>query len=821
MRDIIITSSFLILAILSIRYLAKGKMNPILQYALWLPVVLRLCLPIPLWNSHISILNLLPDHLIHNEAAEDSNQKKNLINFSDAAIDNTNTAAQQPDAGKADTQITGIGTDTFTQDGYHFFAAPTQREEAEQGSCLPFLWGIGVLFVGGYMFLYQIKWKRYLRKNRKVWNGGEKYRGVLSVYTVEGLPSPCLSGRSIYLTEEMAAEEKQLAHILAHEYCHYKHLDFVWVIVRCVLAAIYWFHPLVWAAAYASKQDSELACDEAAIRLLGEKERIAYGKTLLLLIAGERYSKNRVGIVSAMSGGEKGIKERISLIARKYKYMTMVSVAVILIMSAFVIVSFSGKAQEDNSGQETDISSEDGSRAAAEGQDMEQLRSGAQKTGQTQNELENVSSGIEEAARTEAILAKLDSYDADIAALGSREGVYGIRNARNPADYVQAYADKGAEALEEGMYLLETLKGSDASDIRTYGMYSKEYGCMGIKIIIGDDCNNFAEPWLPSFGYGMEGNLSLYDSAEDGMPKTFAMKIPYKNTSDSEIWNVYLCDRYDTGTIALRQFEPQEYLAQIEERLDFEILQSEGKINVYDSDEKIGEIAIGSDVTAMKEIKEVVIDGSVAGWELGNKQDELKLFIAIGLKLDEDLVWYRNLNFISFPVTCGDFGDRTFTLGHAKVEPYLINKMIQDFLETAFSEDAHYDVELLFKNPCPDYTRISDEFGVRIHPVTGEKREHNGVDLAAPGGADVLAAAEGTVYRTGYDITNGNFVVLYHVLSGEFTYYTHCQDILVAKGEQVSQGQKIATVGSTGMSTGAHLHFALSRDGEYVEPVFE
>ncbi|MDE5931863.1 MAG: M23 family metallopeptidase, partial [Lachnospiraceae bacterium] len=134
---------------------------------------------------------------------------------------------------------------------------------------------------------------------------------------------------------------------------------------------------------------------------------------------------------------------------------------------------------------------------------------------------------------------------------------------------------------------------------------------------------------------------------------------------------------------------------------------------------------------------------------------------------------------------------------------------------------AHYDMEIQYRNPCPSYTRISDSFGVRTNPVTGEQRAHNGIDFAAEKGADVLAAADGTVYQTGFDADNGNYVILYHVLSGEDTYYTHCQEILVTEGESVTAGQKIAAVGSTGQSTGSHLHFALSRDGEYIEPVLE
>ncbi|MCM1144209.1 MAG: M23/M56 family metallopeptidase [Blautia sp.] len=929
MRDILWTSSILILGILGIRFFMKGRISPILQYALWLLVVFRLILPIPLWSSQLSVLNLIPQENEKQETAAQHTKTRGMdmpgwINWG-----LTDTERQQAGAdggltdmegglagavgGLADTERqqagavgsladmedsqlgadgalidtegsqTEAGKSPLVAEGNPTDIAGSQTEIAENRlstddsrtkvqvladtavQCLPFIWLGGILLMGGYMLLYQVKWKRYLRQNRKPWKNGRKYRDCLNVYTVEGLPSPCLSGRSIYLTQEMTTDAKQLEHILTHEYCHYRHLDSLWVIVRCVLLTVYWFHPLVWAAAYASKQDGELACDEAVIRLLGEKERIPYGKTLLHLIAGDFHDKSKIGIASTMSSGEKGIRERISRIAGKNKYVTVVSVSAILLAAVFVIATFSGTKQENDaaygqeeSGQE-DLRGQEGfsgqkglsaqgnaagmedlsADAKAQGvlQNTELLQEGQMSEGAKQQNPENAgaeSQSVEYAeqasaaeqemnvAETEAVLTRLHAYDEDVTAIGSGEGIFGIANAKIPSDYVQAYAEQGEEALEEGMYLLETVKGSDASDIRVYGMYTKEYGCMGLKMIIGDNCNNFAEAWQPSGLSGLDGNLRVYDSTQDGMPRTFAMKILNKNTSDSEIWKVYVCDCYDTGKITMKQFEPQEYLAQINERLTFTIRQSEGKIDVYDREEKVGGLTLGSDAAAMKEIKEVVIDGSVAGWELGGSLEELRLITAVGLKLETGQVWYRGLSLLSFPVECGDFGNRAFTLGQVEVEGSLINPMIQDSLEQAFqTTGVHNEVELIFQNPCPAYTRISDEFGVRVNPVTGEERTHNGVDFAAPEGSDVLAAAEGKVYQTGFDAANGNYIVLFHVLSGEYTYYTCCQDILVTEGETVSKGEKIATVGSTGMSTGAHLHFALSRDGEYVEPVWK
>ena len=94
---------------------------------------------------------------------------------------------------------------------------------------------------------------------------------------------------------------------------------------------------------------------------------------------------------------------------------------------------------------------------------------------------------------------------------------------------------------------------------------------------------------------------------------------------------------------------------------------------------------------------------------------------------------------------------------------------------------------------------------------------HDGIDYAAEEGTDVVAAANGVVCATGYSTIYGNYVVILHI-NGEMTYYCHCKEIIARKNAQVRRGEKIATVGSTGQSTGPHLHFALSQYGEFVNP---
>lgn len=113
---------------------------------------------------------------------------------------------------------------------------------------------------------------------------------------------------------------------------------------------------------------------------------------------------------------------------------------------------------------------------------------------------------------------------------------------------------------------------------------------------------------------------------------------------------------------------------------------------------------------------------------------------------------------------------------------------------------------------------MSAAYGCREHPISGEVSFHSGIDFAAEKGTPIYAAAEACVYRTGYDAENGNYVILIHA-NGELTYYAHCESVEVQAGDIVERGQQIAAVGSTGNSTGAHLHFAVSRRGAFVLPI--
>jgi len=114
--------------------------------------------------------------------------------------------------------------------------------------------------------------------------------------------------------------------------------------------------------------------------------------------------------------------------------------------------------------------------------------------------------------------------------------------------------------------------------------------------------------------------------------------------------------------------------------------------------------------------------------------------------------------------------------------------------------------------------RLSSRFGWRQHPVFGSRRFHNGIDIAAPHGTNVVAADSGTVITSAYSGGYGNYIVISHG-NGVTTLYAHLSSRKVSSGTTVAKGQVIGLIGSTGVSTGPHLHFEVSVSGSRIDPL--
>ena len=116
----------------------------------------------------------------------------------------------------------------------------------------------------------------------------------------------------------------------------------------------------------------------------------------------------------------------------------------------------------------------------------------------------------------------------------------------------------------------------------------------------------------------------------------------------------------------------------------------------------------------------------------------------------------------------------------------------------------------------PVQGEVSMNFGKREHPITKEVKEHNGIDIKAPEGTKVVSSINGTVTDVGFDSEKGNYII---IENGNLkTLYAQLATTNVKKGDKITAKQSIGTVGKTGKATGAHLHFEMMVDGEYVDP---
>ena len=148
-------------------------------------------------------------------------------------------------------------------------------------------------------------------------------------------------------------EPEKCGYVLAHEYMHYRHGDPIWAVVRCICIILYWYHPLVWLAAFLSSRDSEFACDESVTRTYDAKERKAYGETLILFGTGGKDSMRLFTGASGINGGSQELKARITLIAAQKRQRAGTAVMVFVLLLGVTGCTI-GSPTDGNVGREPD-----------------------------------------------------------------------------------------------------------------------------------------------------------------------------------------------------------------------------------------------------------------------------------------------------------------------------------------------------------------------------------------------------------------------------------------------------------------------------------
>lgn len=334
MTEIILTSSVLILLLIVLRRVLRGRIRPTVQYALWLLAAARLLIPGTFFSTPVSVTG----------AAE------KLQSIQAVAVTGSPTAfidPEQPDGPTdffvtqpSDRPVMSVGDRPNDGPAETFVTRPSAVRNALNWTGL--IWKTGIVLVGGATVASNLIFYIRLRKRRKPLDLPQQ-AGNLRVYQMDGLPSPCLFGLirpAVYLNEK-AMFSGHLDHILTHELTHYRHGDHLWAVLRSVCLAVHWYNPLVWWAAALSRRDCELACDEASIRALGEEQRIDYGQTLLAMV-GKRSPAAFLQTATTMTAGKRAMKERIMLIAKAPKMRKITVLAVALLICVLIACAFGG-----------------------------------------------------------------------------------------------------------------------------------------------------------------------------------------------------------------------------------------------------------------------------------------------------------------------------------------------------------------------------------------------------------------------------------------------------------------------------------------------
>lgn len=344
MTEIVLTSSVLILLLAALRRALRGRIDPRVQYALWLLAAARLLIPGTLFTAPVSVMG----------AAEEVRTAVRET-FPDPHAVEDSSPAQYPAVQPAPAvqPSPAANADEEAEIPIEKAAPLIHYSRWDLVNWPDVIWKAGMLAVGGAMAASNLIFYLRLRKTRRrLTLPAAPWTGKLPVYEAEGLPSPCLFGLfrpAVYLNEAaMSAGHPE--HVLAHEYAHYRHGDHLWSILRSICLVIHWYNPLVWWAAALCRRDCELACDASALRRLGEGERIDYGQTLLGMISRSRNPAALLHTATTMTAGKRAMTERIALIVKAPRTRKITLVLVALLACVLAACTFGGgeaKAPED------------------------------------------------------------------------------------------------------------------------------------------------------------------------------------------------------------------------------------------------------------------------------------------------------------------------------------------------------------------------------------------------------------------------------------------------------------------------------------------
>lgn len=311
------SSSVLIAAVLLTRAVFGKKMRPGLRYAMWALVLIRLLVPVSIFSSPVSVGGTLEKTEVGRDVIAVSGLKSVSQSRTGAV---TAVVSGAHAAGGEEVVVLDASPESI----------PRLQKTIRVRDILRIVRYTGTALTAVYFAAVNISFFLRLRRRRVPVSSGSPCR----VYYVEGIESSCLFMNAVYVPKETAQDEEKLSCVLAHELSHRAHGDPFFALLRCAAIALHWYNPLVWAAAFVSRRDSELFADAGAIKRLGEDRRVEYGKTLIALTVKPKTEANIVCTATAMTNGKAELKARIGSLAVVRRSLAAAVAAIMLSLTA-------------------------------------------------------------------------------------------------------------------------------------------------------------------------------------------------------------------------------------------------------------------------------------------------------------------------------------------------------------------------------------------------------------------------------------------------------------------------------------------------------
>lgn len=348
-----VTLSLLILAVLGVRAVFRKTVSPRLIYALWLAVVLRLCLPISLFEADFLTILAKQEEIPPAEAIQPTEETVVPETLPEETLPETvlpefeyiMPEGYMPEATLPTPVVTNpvpvIPENNIPPESAEILESPKLPEDTGNDTAIDYtrelrriaviLW-LGGAAVMALWFTVTGSVFRYRLRRDRIFSG---MIGYTSIYVSSSVGAPCLSGLipEIYITPEVEKNPSRELVVL-HEYTHLRHLDHLWAWVRIAALCIHWFNPLVWTAAILSKQDAELACDDTICSKMDDEKRFEYARVLIETIP----QKHRY----ATGLGSAPMKQRILRLTKRQKNHILCAFLAAVLMLTAVGCSFVG-----------------------------------------------------------------------------------------------------------------------------------------------------------------------------------------------------------------------------------------------------------------------------------------------------------------------------------------------------------------------------------------------------------------------------------------------------------------------------------------------